>query len=372
EYEGKNGVLIIFQDISSRKRQEATLRRTKSRLIEAQKIAHLGNWDLDLQNDSLWISDETYRIWGIDPKDFDNKFESFCKYIHTDDRQHVKEINDNEIKQCKPFDLQFRIIRPDGMIRYVHKRVKVECVDQKPVRLVGTIQDITEQKKAENQIILSRQKLRTLAAKMEMIEEQERRRIASDLHDSVGQILAFATRELKYMRKNMPKKYGDSLLEIADQLDKAVVQTRTLSFDLSPSILYDIGFEIAVEDMLEKFSNENNIKYQFENDEKPKPLTIPLKILLYRSIRELLMNIAKHAKAKNVKVSLLRNDTQIEVIVEDDGKGFDVSEVEGGEKTKGFGLFNIRERIEHHGGKFKIESAKNKGSKIALVVPLTF
>jgi signal transduction histidine kinase len=267
--------------------------------------------------------------------------------------------------------LEFRVIRPDGITRYIHKRGETECVDQKAVRLVGTIQDITEQKKAENQIILCRQKLRTLAAKMEMIEEQERRRIASDLHDSVGQILAFATRELKYMRKSMPRKEADSLLEIAEQLDKAVVQTRTLSFDLSPSILYDIGFEIAVEDLLEKFSNERKIEYEFENDEKNKPLTIPLKVLLYRSIRELLMNIAKHAKATIVKVSLLRADTDIEVIVEDDGKGFDVAEVESSEKGKGFGLFNIRERIEHLGGKFHIESAKGKGTKIKITVPLS-
>jgi PAS domain S-box-containing protein len=371
DYEGKPGRLIIFQDISVRKKQEASLKKIKSRLVEAQRIAHLGNWDWDIVNNSFWLSDECYRILGIDPQYFDGNFEALNKLIHPDDRQGVKETNDQAIKNCKSFNLEFRVIRPDGVIRSIHKRGEVQCVNNQAVRLLGTIQDITEQKKAESQLILSRQKLRTLAAKMEMIEEQERRRIASDLHDSIGQILAFATRELKYMRKNLPKKYSDALLEIAEELDKAVVQARTLSFDLSPSILYDIGFEIAVEDLLEKFSSERKINYQFENDEHPKPLTIPLKILLYRSIRELLMNIAKHANAKDVKVSLIKEGINIKVIVEDNGKGFDVAEIDEGEKTKGFGLFNIRERIEHLGGKFKIESIKGKGTKTTIIAPLT-
>ena len=370
DYEGKSGVLIIFQDISTRKRQEAKLRRIKSRLIEAQRIAHLGNWDWDIENNTVWLSDESYRILGIEPKSFAGNFEALFKLVHPEERQLIKETTEKAAKECSSFDIEFRIIMPSGIQRFIHNRGETECIDDKAVRMVGTIQDITEQKKTENQIILSRQKLRTLAAKMEMIEEQERRRIASDLHDSVGQILAFATRELKFMRKNLPKKHADTLLEIANQLDQAVVQTRTLSFDLSPSILYDIGFEIAVEDMLEKFSHTRKIKCEFENDDKPKPLTTPLKVLLYRSVRELLMNIAKHAAAENVRISLIKVDGNIQVTVEDDGKGFDVNEIETSEKTKGFGLFNIRERIEHLGGSCKIESAKGKGTKTVLTVPL--
>ena len=371
DYEGNKGVLIIFQDISLRKRQEATLRRIKSRLAEAQRIAQIGNWDLDIVNNTLWLSDESYRILGTDPDKFGGSIEAMLKFVHPEDRKRVKDTIEESVKHCKPYDIEHRIVRQDGLVRFVHKRAETECdIKGKALRMVGTIQDITDRKKAENQLVLSRQKLRTLAAKMEMIEEQERRRIASDLHDSVGQILAFATRELKYMRKNLPKKQGDALLEIAEQLDKAVGQTRTLSFDLSPSILYDIGFEIAVEDLVEKFAGERKINCVFDNDHHPKPLTIPLKVLLYRSIRELLMNIAKHANAKNIKVSLNKVGDNIQVTVKDDGQGFDVSEFEKGEKAKGFGLFHIRERIEHTGGGFNIESAPGKGTKTVLTVPL--
>ncbi len=375
DYETQKGFLIIFQDISLRRRQEAALRRVKYRLAEAQRIAHLGNWDWDIKHNSLWLSDESYKILGIEQERFSGKYESgleaLLKFVHPDDRQRVKQTIDESVDNCKAYDIEHRIITPGGIQRYVHKRAEVECEEGRTVRMVGTIQDITNQKNTEMQLLLSSQKLRTVAAKKELIEEQERRRIASDLHDSVGQILAFATRELKFMRKSLPQKQYDALTEIVQQLDKAVIQTRTLSFDLSPSILYDIGFEIAVEDLVEKFSNERKINGLFKNDNFSKPLSIPLKILLYRSIRELLMNIAKHANAKNIKVSLERKDNNIHVIVEDDGAGFDISEIDRPDKPKGFGLFSIRERIEHTGGNFMIQSARNKGTKTTLSVPLS-
>jgi signal transduction histidine kinase len=218
---------------------------------------------------------------------------------------------------------------------------------------------------------LSQEKLRSLAAELELTEERERRQIASDLHDSIGQILSFASRELKTLQKSSPAKLSKSLGQVCSQLDKAIEQARTLSFDLSPSILYDLGFEVAIEDLVDKFSREKKIRCSFENCTKPKPLTDDVKILLYRAVRELLINAAKHSHADVVKVSLLRSGSDIYVTVEDDGRGFDASVLNGGmEKVKGFGIFNIRERLNHIGGQFKIESGKDKGTIVTLIAPL--
>jgi signal transduction histidine kinase len=218
---------------------------------------------------------------------------------------------------------------------------------------------------------LSREKLRSLAAELELTEERERRQIASDLHDSIGQILSFASRELKTLQKSLPTKLSKSLQQVCNQLDKAIEQTRTLSFDLSPSILYDLGFEVAVEDLVDRFSKEKKVRCSFKNCRMPKPLADEVKILLYRAVRELLINAAKHSRADVVKVSLLRSGSDIYVTVEDDGRGFDASVLSGGlEKVKGFGIFNIRERLNHIGGQFKIESGKDKGTIVTLIAPL--
>lgn len=226
----------------------------------------------------------------------------------------------------------------------------------------------------EQELKLSQQQLRLLtsqSSQLSLVEEKERRRIASDLHDSVGQILAFASRELRTLKKTSSGGVEEALGEVCNQLDQAIKQTRTLSFDLSPSILYDLGLEVAIEDLAERFCNEKKIKFRFESVPGPKPLAEDVKILLYRAVRELLINIAKHADARTIRVSLAKSASHIHITVEDDGKGFDVAQLGTGlGKPKGFGIFSIRERLGHVGGRMEIDSVKDKGTKVTLVAPL--
>jgi signal transduction histidine kinase len=235
----------------------------------------------------------------------------------------------------------------------------------------GTIQDVTKQKKIEADLRHSQMKLRSLTAELEKAEERERRQIACDLHDSIGQILAFSARELSSLHKVLPDHFARSVREVTEQLDLAVKQTRTLSFDLSPSILYDFGLEEALEELLERFSAEKNIRCCYENDSADKPLAEHIKILLYRAVRELLINVSKHAQATEVKVALLRRDQQIQVLVEDNGRGLFIPDSQAGSnKTNGFGLFSISERLDHIGGTLEMESSPGKGVQVRLTAPL--
>ncbi|MFA5251900.1 MAG: PAS domain S-box protein [Phycisphaerae bacterium] len=228
--------------------------------------------------------------------------------------------------------------------------------------------DITERKLAQERIIADQKQLRLLTAELLLTEERERHEIAMALHDSLGPILAFSKREIGTLQKSAPAEIAEALKNIGDNISQAVKQTRTLTFDLSPPTLYTLGFEIAIEELLERFCQEHKLEYSFQNSDASKPLTDPVKVLLYRSIRETLINIAKHARAKLVKIAISRADNDIEVIIEDDGRGFDVSAVK--EKSKGLGLFSVRERLRHIGGKLEIESKRDKGTHITLTAPL--
>jgi len=158
------------------------------------------------------------------------------------------------------------------------------------------------------------------------------------------------------------------LEEACNNLDQIIQDTRTLTFDLSSPILYELGFEAAVAEWLdEQIGQKHGIKTQFKDDGLPKPLEDDIRILLFRNVRELLINIIKHANAQNVKVSLRRMSQQINVSVEDDGIGFNPSEVAS---NAGFGIFSIRERLEQLGGQFEIESEPVQGSKITMMAPL--
>jgi PAS domain S-box-containing protein len=351
---------------------EYALRLHEKRLLEAQKLAHLGNWEWDIPANRLWWSDEVYHIFGLEPFLFGITYDVFLSYIHPDDRKFVEESINKSLSEGKEYNIDYRLIRPDGTERIILVKAEVTYdANHKPIKMAGTVYDITEQKQAENEIRENQQALRTLAAELQLAEERERRRIAQDLHDSIGQILAFSGRELRSMQKSLPEQTAKSIEEITNQLDTAVEQSRTLSFDLSPSTLYDLGFEVAVEDLVDRTSKTRNIRCYFENCRSAKPLADDVKILLYRSVRELLINAVKHANAGFIKVSLLRSSSDIYIRVEDDGRGFDASILESSStKSKGFGIFSIRERLSHIGGRLKIESAEGKGTKATLIAPL--
>jgi len=145
-----------------------------------------------------------------------------------------------------------------------------------------------------------------------------------------------------------------------------------LTFDLSSPILYELGFEAAVAVWLtEEVEEKHNIATEFEKDKQVKPLDDDVRVLLFRDVRELLINVVKHAQAKKVKVSVRKAGNQIHVCVEDDGWGFDPAKIRAtAVKKGGFGLFSIRQRLEELGGELEIESAPGQGTRATLIAPL--
>jgi PAS domain S-box-containing protein len=232
--------------------------------------------------------------------------------------------------------------------------------------------DITDQKDAEKKVLVYQKRMRSLATEIVLTEERERRTIAAALHDSLGPLLAFSKRELGIIRKSAPAELTESLAYVHDKIKQAVDQTRNLTFDLSPATLYTLGLEHALEEMVEHFAQEGRFNGNCHICEPIEPLAEDIRILLYRSVRELMVNIVKHAGAKNVNVTLSMNGNDIQVAVEDDGVGFDISDADlKTGKLKGFGLFNIQERLIQAGGRIDLQSPNGGGIKIVLQLPLT-
>lgn len=258
-------------------------------------------------------------------------------------------------------------VRVDGRSIYVEVAATPLVYEDRPAAQI-VFRDITERKLAQERIISDQKQLRLLTAELLLTEERERHEIATALHDSLGPILAFSKRELGALQKTVPAGVAVSLKNISDNISEAIKQTRTLTFDLSPPTLYTLGFEIAVEELAENFCQEHKLEYSFRNTEEPKPLADAVKVLLYRSIREMLINIAKHAKANRVKIVISRAGDDIEITIDDDGRGFEPSVLNG--RSKGLGLFSVRERLRHIGGKLEIRSKRNNGTRVTLTAPL--
>jgi PAS domain S-box-containing protein len=239
--------------------------------------------------------------------------------------------------------------------------------------LVGIHRDITERKQAEHKLLEHQNHLKQLATRLTLTEERERRHIASEIHDEISQTLAMVKIKLDTLRSSPPSEASAAEIEeISFSVENVIQKTRTLTFELSNPLLYVLGLEAAVAEWLsEQVQEKYGITTEFQDDGKAKPLDDDVKMMLFRNVRELRINCIKHANAGKVMVNIRRIDDSIEVVVEDNGVGFDPAEVRSmaGKRAK-FGLFSIRESLENLGGHFKIESKPGAGCKAIMTAPL--
>jgi len=239
--------------------------------------------------------------------------------------------------------------------------------------LVGINYDITERKQVEQKILEYQKHLKRLAARLTLAEEGERRRIAVAIHDDISQTLAMAKIKLDALRSSPPSQWSSAeIKQISSCIEKVIQETRTLTFELSNPLLYELGFEAAAAEWLnEQVQVKHGIATEFLDDGKAKPLDDNVKAVLFRNVRELLTNCIKHAKAKTTRVNIRRIDNSIEVIVEDNGVGFDPVQVRATAFKKAkFGLFSVRESLENIGGSFEIESKPGAGCKATMIAPI--
>ncbi len=265
-------------------------------------------------------------------------------------------------------------LRRDGN-RIVVRESAVVVRDEKGKVLYyeGTVEDITERKKAEEKLLAYQKQLRSLALELSLSEERLRRQMAINVHDHLGQNLAISKIKLDGLRKSI--KTGEHLKglnEIRNLLDETIESVRSLTFELSPPVLYELGFEAAVEWLVRFVCKRDGLVSKFSDDGKPKPLEEDVRILLFQSVREILVNISKHAHAKKISVAISRANTGIQVCIVDDGVGFDVDAIKSSDtKTKGFGLFSVSERLASISGRFEIDSKPGAGTKVLLAAPVS-
>lgn len=270
-------------------------------------------------------------------------------------------------------------LRRDLWGNEVHALVRVSilpgCEDDWSKILVSTI-DITRRKRNEHEMIAHRQQLRDLGSQLSRVEERERRRIATDLHDHICQSLALSVIRLEGLRdscKNRCEGITEGAIDkICETIHDTITRTRELIFDLSSPTLYRFGLEPAVTELMtEQFRDYKQIKHKLLTDNEPKPLAEDISVLLFKAIREVLINIIKYAEASSVVVDIRRSGSNISISIKDDGIGFDAA---GAgvvmDRFGGFGLFNIRERLDYVGGRFSVESEVGAGTTVILEAPL--
>ena len=202
----------------------------------------------------------------------------------------------------------------------------------------------------------------------ESTEERERRNLATQLHDGPGQLLSLAAIKLTTLEKGTPPVNNkEQLAEVAELVAQAERATRSLTFQIYPPALHDLGFAAGAEWLAEDIERLYGLKVQLTDDGSPLALGEPVSVVLFQCLREVLVNVAKHAGVKDVKVHVSTQDHGVHVTIEDEGAGFDTKDVTA--RDRGFGLFSIRERLRQLGGKLEIKSRQGKGTTVYLDAP---
>lgn len=248
--------------------------------------------------------------------------------------------------------------------RVVERTVELQEANQ---RLAA---ESAEREHANRELRAHKEELSHLAEQLSAAEERERREIAEFLHDRIGQNLALVKLRLRAMSRNHPEAQHE-LAPVDGLMDEIISDTRGLTADLGTPLLYELGLSEALQSLVRRFEEIHGITTRFEDDERDKPLDESARGVLYQAVRELLHNIVKHAEAEQVSVRLHRKAGELVVEVQDRGRGFDDREFDFRVTTSGgFGLFNIRERLQHLGGSCSVRSTPGEGTEVTLSVPL--
>jgi len=241
----------------------------------------------------------------------------------------------------------------------------------------GVCYTITKRKEAENalkrnveQIKDYQQKLKSLNIEITLVEERERRRIAENLHDSLGQTLSLAFLKLSsILHEDCSPQAKKVITETSGLLDKAISESRSLTYDLSPPILYELGLIPAFKWKLEQIEDKHGIKAVLLGEANKIEVKKEVVIFLYRVVNELLTNVIKHAKANLIELEIQKKQKLYSIIVRDDGIGLKDEPIKKITENGGFGLLSIVERMDSIKGSFDLQSEPNKGTEAILGIP---
>lgn len=258
-------------------------------------------------------------------------------------------------------------ITKDGRHKHVIFSVKLQYE-----LIQGMVMDITEKKVVEQKVTEYQEKLKDLANELINSEEKQRRQIAVDLHDHVGQILASSRLQISTVSKSINDKHiQDKLKNISNGLNESIDITRKVIFELSPPQLNEIGLAAALSDWMQKeLKVKHGIECEIKADSEKYPLSSELRYLLFRSVRELLNNVIKHSDAKNVDVIINYQNSILSISVNDNGKGFSYIPDLLRMRDTGFGLLSITERIESIEGELLVDTSPGKGTTATLRLPI--
>lgn len=369
--------LTFGVDITSRRKVESDLQKKQHYLEEAQIFTKTGDATINFLDGSWESSANLDRIIGVDSS-FEKIMESWYQIIHPSCLNELKAYFRIQIIEKRlPVDITYRIIRYDNkQIRWVHAIGHLDFMPgtNRLKMLRFTLQDITERKLAEDTLQQSKEQLKEFASHLQTVREDEKVALAREIHDDLGQLLAALKIQLGLMKMKISgcheeisrKKTLEDVDKVIDLTNRSLAVSRRIMTDLRSDAVRNLGFEEAAQMYVNNFREQFGIECKFISRVKKIDFSQNQTVALYRIMQESLSNVAKHAKASLVKITLENNDDFIFFEIRDNGCGFDLN---AERRIDSYGLVGMRERATLFGGKVHIESEPGKGTAVRIEIP---
>lgn len=369
---GEQLIFCVARDISERKQAEDRLRRSEEKFKTLFGIAPVGISVLDQQLNVIDANPALEQILRLAKEELLNGTHRRRTYLNADGTPKspgalasVRAITEN-----RPINnVETGIVTENGEV--IWTQVSAAPLDLPEASAVVITQDITERKRAAKELEEANRQLRILSGQLFHIQEEERRHLARELHDEIGQSLTAAKINLKIIAPEVPAHATGRLDDSVELLDRLLRQVRQLSLDLHPSLLDDLGLAPALRSLLDQQAHRAGLRAQFYASESFETLDSGIQIAGFRIAQEAITNVLKHAKAQFVGVHLRTDEGELQMKIVDDGKGFDVAEVgRRAHNGAGSGLMGMRERAALVGGHVQIISSPGKGTTVEVSLPL--
>ncbi len=360
----------LQREIAERKKIEEALRETEGRFQLVAKATREAVWDWNLVGGEVWRNEGFQTLFGYAPEEIIPHPGWWSDRLHPDDRNRIlAAVPPHVLGETPHFSHEYRFRRADGTYAQVLDRAYVLTNSAgRPVRMIGSVKDITERKQAEEKLREYAERLKGLSSRLLEAQEIERRWLARELHDEIGQLLTALLLHLGICVHAPAESVRPKLEEALKIARDLMSRVRKMSLDLRPTMLDDLGILHPMLWQVENYLSRTGIAVHFKHSGVEGRFPRDCETAIYRIVQESLNNVARHAGVKEVWVNLWADAENLNVQVEDRGKGFEPSQLRADRASAGLAAMN--ERAAALGGKLTLDSAPGKGTRITASMPL--
>jgi len=368
------GLVIVFRDVTERKRAEVQLRgqlreaEVKYRTLVEQipAVTYIA-----ADGSVLYVSPQFETFFGYTQGEWVSEPKLWSRQIHPEDRRKVQREREKAFAG-EPLSLEYRMLTKAGHVRWLRdEAVPVKDDRGHPSYLQGVMMDITDAKQAEMQLRSSHEQLRALSARLQAAREEERTIIAREIHDELGQVLTALRMDLSLLNRKLVELSPEQLMEevrsIIGLVDNAINSVRKIATDLRPEVLDHLGLRAAIEWQMQEFQARTGTECIFDSNFETIEVSIDCATAVFRIFQETLTNVARHAGATKVEITLIKDQGNLVLHVKDNGKGITNDDMMN---LNSLGILGMRERTLVFGGKIDIIGAPGQGTSVTVRIPL--